>query len=147
MKIVNERVGGPAAPRRPARARDAGDGPAFSALVETGAGESVPESAPVRAATPADAVLAVQQVPDAGVGRRRGLRRGRMILDQLDTIRLALIAGAVPRAYLTKLLTMIESEKSIATDETLSTLLDEIELRARVELAKHGQFETSTPMR
>lgn len=146
MKIVNERVGGPAAPRRPKRPGAGGDGPAFAALVETRAGEDVAESAPVRAATPADAVLAAQQVPDAEIGRRRGLRRGRMILDQLESIRLALIAGVVPRAYLTRLLTIIEFEKSIATDKMLSTLLDEIELRARVELAKYGQFDTGTPL-
>ena len=145
MKIGNERIGGPAAPRRAARPGAAGEGPAFAAMVETGAGGGVQEPVPVRPAAPADAVLAAQQAPDAQVGRRRGLRRGRMILDQLDSIPLALIAGAVPRATLLQLLVMIEFERIDSSEPRLAALLDDIELRARVELAKHGHFSTGSP--
>ena len=141
MKIVTERIGAPAAPKRPARAGRAGDGVAFATMVETPSSEDAQGPAAVHPGTPADALLMAQQLPEGELGRRRNLQRGRTILAQLESLRLALIAGAIPRAQLRQLLALVELERVPAADPRLAAVLDEIELRARVELAKYGQFD------
>ena len=141
MKIVTERIGAPAAPKRQARAGRAGDGAAFATLVETAPEQDVRGPAAVQASAPADSLLTVQQVPEGELRRRRSLQRGRTILAQLESLRLALISGAIPRAQLRQLLSIVESERVPSADPRLAAVLDGIELRARVELAKYGQFD------
>lgn len=119
-----------------------GSGQAFS--VPGGASAAATEtSAPVTTtATVAsvDALLAIQEVPNEREGKKRAKKRGNDMLDILDEIRLGLLTGSVPRARLEQLVHMVEERKDIFVDPQLSQVLDEIDLRARVELAK---FERS----
>lgn len=89
--------------------------------------------------TAVDALLAIQEVPDATSGRSRALKRGSDMLDILDDLRLAVLAGLVPRAKLQALLDVVDRSRGDVADAGLNEVLDEIELRARVELAKFGQ--------
>ncbi len=137
MKVTAERIHNTAAPRR---APDAGAAPrdaAFAGLVEadlsTGQGR---EAAGVRTAATIDSLLSAQEVPDFTVGRRRAVERGRGLLDQLDALRVALIAGAIPKQRLEQLVTSLAEKHTSLADPGLAAVLDEIELRARVELAK-----------
>jgi hypothetical protein len=85
-----------------------------------------------------DALLALQMVDDPVAGRRRGVRRGRAILDALDSLKLSLLSGRLPGRDLTRLIAAVEGRERDSEDPRLEAVLDEIELRARVELAKLG---------
>ncbi len=87
-----------------------------------------------------DALLALQEVPVDGGGRRlRPGERGNAVLDQLDHLRIGLLMGFIPRERLAELSRLAQGLRSQATDPRLAEILGEIELRARVELAKLTQ--------
>ncbi|MBY0431354.1 MAG: flagellar assembly protein FliX [Rhodospirillales bacterium] len=86
-----------------------------------------------------DALLAAQTVPDATDGqarRRRMAKRGEDILDSLEEIRVGLILGQVPKERLVALARVVRAGREQIDDPRLAAVLDEIELRAEVELAK-----------
>lgn len=88
-----------------------------------------------------EALLAAQSVGDATEeeGRRRMVQRCEDILDQLEIIRSGLLAGAIPEDKLLRLTELVRSRRDATGDPRLAALLDEIELRAAVELAKLGR--------
>ena len=97
---------------------------------------------PVSAVAPAhavDALLAIQEVDDATTGGRNAWARqwGGEVLDRLESIRLGLLGGGIPIRELHSIAELIERQRENVTDPGLQTLLNEIELRARVELAKY----------
>lgn len=97
------------------------------------------ESAPAASARPVasvDGVLAVQAADDPTTGRRRAVARGKDLLDQLDRLRLALLEGRLSADQLARLASRVAEQRDQVTDPALSAVLDEIELRAAVELAK-----------
>ncbi len=120
--------------RRPSRA--ATDG-AFSSqiAVEPHSAAGVGSVAPANAV---DGLLALQEVPDAADGRSKGLARGADLLDRLDEIRHALLRGAISRERLAELHRYVLAKKIVVDDARLGAILDEIDLRASVELAKLG---------
>lgn len=138
MKVNFERIQSAIGPRRAAGAGASANGVAFSGLVngDFGADQS-PDTASSRAATAIDSLLAVQEVPDSTMGRRRAVKRGQDLLEQLDSLRLGLISGTIPRQRLQQLVTSLASKQASFADPGLTAVLDEIELRARVELAKY----------
>jgi hypothetical protein len=83
-----------------------------------------------------DALLIVQELPDALAGRRRAVQRGNSLLDRLDDLRLALLAGVLPRERLDDLARLARSVRETVEDPRLAEVLDEIDLRVAVELAK-----------
>ena len=137
MKVTAERIQNTAAPRRTAGAGAAPRDAAFAGLVEAdiSAGQGR-EAAGVRAATAIDSLISAQEVSEFAVGRRRAVERGRDLLDQLDAVRVALIAGAIPKQRLEQLVATLAAKHTSLADPGLAAVLDEIELRARVELAK-----------
>ncbi|MCH9020057.1 MAG: hypothetical protein IIA73_06805 [Proteobacteria bacterium] len=60
------------------------------------------------------------------------------MLDRLDEIRHALLFGAIPRHRLLALQREVREKRVAVADPRLNQLLDEIDLRAAVELAKLG---------
>lgn len=86
--------------------------------------------------TPVDALIALQEVPDASTGGRRALLRGTSMLDLLDEVRLGLLTGVIPQGRLRSLLESLKGRREAIEDPRLAQLIDEIELRASVELAK-----------
>ena len=87
-----------------------------------------------------DALLSVQEVSDSTKGRTRGAVRAQLMIDGLDEIRQGLLMGAIPKSKLAALVEVVREERDHADDPKLSALLDEIELRAAVELAKLDQL-------
>lgn len=85
-----------------------------------------------------DALLALQAVDSAGDWRERGKARGNGILDRLDELRVAILSGAIPRATLSEIGRLARAEREAVADPRLAEILDEIDLRAQVELAKRG---------
>lgn len=109
------------------------------ALVEALEGSDGPAAA--EAPTPLagiDALLLVQAVDDSTErqARKRLLRRGEDILDKLEEIRHGLLLGIIPKEKLAELAGMVHARREACQDPRLGALLDEIELRAEVEIAK-----------
>lgn len=90
-------------------------------------------------ASPADtvqALLAVQEVPDSTEPGKRAMRRGEDLLERLEGLQQSLLAGALPEGRITELAEAVRARRDKVADPRLATILDEIELRCRVELAK-----------
>gem|GEM_PF-4768799 len=96
-----------------------------------------PSTPPLRAPVAMLMALPVEATALAGAGldRRRALRRGRAVLDALDRLKLAVLAGGSAAVALADL----EAESLAAPasgDGALDAILAAIHLRAEVELAK-----------
>jgi len=89
-----------------------------------------------------DALLALQGLEDLPERRRRGLKRGRNVLDALDALKLALLAGVTDSAALASLKVAAGALAESSGDPGLDGVLAEIALRAEVELAKRGLAPT-----
>lgn len=81
-------------------------------------------------------ILALQEIEDPLVGRRRARERGERLLDALEEVRLALLDGRLPAGKLQSLRQLASAQRGSADDPKLKAVLDEIELRTAVELAK-----------
>lgn len=88
--------------------------------------------------SPLSALLSVQEVDDPLEERRRAVARGDDILEQLDELRHGLLIGAFPVEKLQRLLALVRRQHGRVADAGLREVLEEIELRAEVELAKLG---------
>ena len=62
--------------------------------------------------------------------------RAALILDRLEDIRQGLLIGAISKPKLEELAATIKETRDSALNPEMSDILDEIELRAKVELAK-----------
>jgi len=89
------------------------------------------------ALAPVDALIALQEVDDPTTGRRKAMNRGREMLDLLDGVRHGLLDGSISRGKLDALVNAVKSERAAVSDPRLAQILDEIELRAAVEVAKY----------
>jgi hypothetical protein len=120
--------------RSAAGKKESGGGEAFSVSSqgETHA-QMVSGPGPIAAL---DSILALQQVEDSLDGRSKGVKAGERLLDVLDQVRDGLLAGGIPRATLNRLATAVSQKKTEFPDPHLQEVLDEIDLRAKVELAK-----------
>ena len=84
-----------------------------------------------------DALLAAQSVEAASDEERRQARaRGDDILDRLDELRHGLLAGTLTRGQIVALANLVRSRRGSIVDPKLREIIDEIELRAEVEIAK-----------
>ena len=86
-------------------------------------------------------MLALQEVSDSTTRRGRALERGATMLERLDDIRHGLLLGVVPREKLKALVQMVQGRRERSDAPRLAAILDEIELRAAVELAKLGELK------
>ncbi len=110
----------------------------LSDAAETVRGQVVSSPGPL---TAVDNILMLQGVDDSLSGRSKGLAHGEDLLDMLDDIRDGLLGGGIPRATLNRLAHAVSKRQDGFADPKLQVVLDEIELRAKVELAKLEQAE------
>jgi hypothetical protein len=68
--------------------------------------------------------------------RARARRYGEDILDRLDELHLAILTGAVPAERMVRLAQMLRAKHRLVDDPRLRSVIEEIELRAEVEIAK-----------
>ena len=83
-----------------------------------------------------DSILMLQGLDDSTDGRSKGIAHGEALLEMLDQVRDGLLAGGVPRTTLNRLANAVTRRHDQFNDPKLQDVLDEIELRAHVELAK-----------
>jgi hypothetical protein len=137
MKI--DRFSGPkaAASRRAGRSAASGGGGFARALAEGPTQTGGPSGAsPVHAVS---ALLSIQEVDDSTEGRDKARRHADELLDRLEELRLALMLGEVPLAQLENLAQRLAQRQGTIEDLKLAQIINEIEIRAAVELAKRGR--------
>ncbi|HTS92962.1 MAG TPA: flagellar assembly protein FliX [Stellaceae bacterium] len=129
----------PLRPASPKRDGKTGSGSAsdFASAVSSEHPASAPAAA--RPVVSVEGLFQLQELPDALAERRRAVQRGSTLLDRLDDIRLALLGGGLSRGRISELQRVAESERGRVDDPRLLAVLDEIDLRAQVELAKLSQ--------
>ena len=99
----------------------------------------IASAAPLAATAGIESILALQAVDNALEGKRKVVQRGNSMLDTLDEIKADLLVGRISFDRLDRLSTMLGEmrERSLPG---LDAVLDDIELRVQVELAKFGRF-------
>lgn len=136
---IDPRFAALAAPGVQDRPRDASGKARFSV-----GGESARRPDGPRAAAPLatlDAILALQSEEDPGERKRRSARRGLAILGALDGLKAGLLFGRVAPAEIDRIARGLREPAGGSGDPGLDTIVAEIELRARVELAKLGRAD------
>lgn len=122
-------------------ARPAGGQGSFAlpSAMGAGAASDVARSMGVAGVSSVDALIALQDVGGPLERRRRAMGRAGRILDVLDEVKLALIDGEVSHRDLDRLVRAVREERMATDDSALEGVLNEIETRAAVELAKLEQ--------
>ena len=90
-----------------------------------------------------DALITLQDVGGPTERKRRAVRRAGRLLDLLDEMKLALIDGRITGDNLARLQVAIREQRAATDDPRLEGLLDEIETRAAVEIAKLEQADAA----
>ncbi len=115
-----------------------GSGSGFSGLVNE-TEESAPQhgASGVMSINSLDALLSLQELGNSTEeGSKKAARHAAGLLDQLDRIRMGLLNGSIPMGALEQLTRMIGQHREKVIDPKLGELLDDIDLRVQVELAK-----------
>ncbi len=119
----------------------AGRGAAFGALLDEAAGTD--SSAPAAGLGGVNGIglgtlLGLSGEPDDQPKdpEERAKARAHSLLDHLDQIRVALLTGLLPAASLSGLVATAARARDEVRDPALAAVLDEVDLRAQVELAK-----------
>jgi len=88
-----------------------------------------------------DSILSLQEVGDSTEEehRRALYMRGEDILDRLSEIQREILSGAISVDRLQNLAHLLRSRRQTVDDPELAQIIDEIELRAEVEIAKWGR--------
>lgn len=85
-----------------------------------------------------DGLLAVQSAEDPTEQGKRSRMHARAghILDELDGIRMALLTGELTLGHVIDVADVVASHREKIVDPQMTAILDEIDLRAQVEIAK-----------
>jgi hypothetical protein len=86
-----------------------------------------------------DALLALQEEDTPRERKRRTLKRGHSLLDELDTLKAKMLGGMLQPHDLTRLLSLLKQRADMSGQPELDEVMRHIELRAHVEMAKLGQ--------
>ncbi len=130
----------PVTTARPVKRTGATSGPGFAdalAAAEGVEGASAVESTgSIGALTSMGGLLGAQEVDEREARRQKAQKRGRLTLDVLSSLRDALLMGSVPYTTLRSLEKLVAAEREQIDDPALLSIVNEIEVRAAVELAK-----------
>lgn len=109
----------------------------FSQYVKGGAEETQQASA-TQSIAQLDALLAVQEVedPTQRAAKKRARLRADAILDKLETVRLKMLGGDLTVGHMIDVADVVATHRDKIDDPGLTAIMDEIDLRAQVEIAK-----------
>tara|TARA_B100001093_G_scaffold101810_1_gene94037 strand:+ start:394 stop:810 length:417 start_codon:yes stop_codon:yes gene_type:complete len=83
-----------------------------------------------------DAVVALQEITSDNTNERGAKNRANLILDKLEDIRMGLLMGQIPKSNLEELSKILIVARENSIDASLLEIIGDIELRAKIELAK-----------
>ena len=139
MRIVETSLARATSVRRSGRVGANHDG--FGELLDAGETEaprSLASAAPLMSVA---GLLALQTVEDPTQGRSRGLAHGEALLEELNALQRELALGGGSVARLQQIADKVRKRPAdLRADPQLNGILDEIELRVAVELAKRECF-------
>ena len=135
MKITDTQgIGKAGTIKKKTRTEGGGD---FGALIggeeETATTASIAGLSPVASLA---GLLAVQEATSELETIQRRIEQGHELLDSLDQLRLGLLEGRISATTTKRLADQLRQEKSIVSDPQLLDILEDIDTRAQVELAK-----------
>lgn len=123
------------------KAKKAGktSGAGFASFLESGDDTKISSSQPV---APISAVNIVNEVEEADPEQRKkqAIERGNELLDELESLRDGLLLGTLTPQDIQKAYSMSQQKREKLDDPELEFLINEIEVRSAVELAKLGQI-------
>lgn len=136
------KVGGTKGTSAPGKAKksaspDTGGDVDFSQYVQGASGGAEGVSA-TQSIAHLDALLAVQEAGDSTQkqAKKRMQQRAHNVLDKLETIRLKMLGGDLTVGHMVDVADVIAAHREKIDDPQLVSIMDEIDLRAQVELAK-----------
>ena len=135
MKVTGPGGIGSSSGARPARGAG-GDGFRIVAPGPSGGASQTASVSATQGVMGVEALLALQDVGSPTERKRRAVRRAGRILDTLDALKIALLEGEISAGDLDRLRRAVRDERDNTDDPALEAVLDEIELRAAVEVAK-----------
>ena len=133
MKVNGPSGAAPAGGQRAVRSAGGFSMPQMSGATPSAAAAA---TAPTSAVADVSALMALQGVETATERRRRAIRRGGTLLDRLDELKIAMLSGEAGESALERLGRTLREERPGDEDAGLTGLLEQIDLRAAVELAK-----------
>lgn len=109
----------------------------FGAMV-TGAAKETSNVAATQSIAKVDALLAVQGLESATErkAKRQMRERADKILRQMDHLRLGLLTNNLTLGQVVDIADVVASHREKISDPKMSAVLDEIDLRAQIEIAK-----------
>ena len=133
MKVNGPSAAPPSGGQRPVRAAGGFAMPQASGAAPASAAQATSQASGV---SDLSALMALQGVETATERRRRAIRRGGTLLDRLDELKIAMLSGEAGEGALERLGRTLREERPEDEDAGLTGLLEQIDLRAAVELAK-----------
>jgi hypothetical protein len=135
------KVSGPSGPSQAGgvgRARPASAGGFAPIAPQEGASETTGPGATsgVARVSSLDALIALQDIGGPLERRKRAASRGGRLLDALESLKVGLLGGEVTVGTAEALARAAREQRELTDDPRLEDVLDEIETRAAVELAK-----------
>lgn len=137
MKVTGPRSTQSAQParRKPGAGGDAG-GFSIEGAPSASAAAAIAGTSGASGVSSVDAILALQSVGDFREAKKQATGRALSLLDVLDDLKLALLEGGIPQSKLVALMDLLRSRREATNEPGLEAALDEVEVRAAVELAK-----------
>lgn len=123
--------------KKAASASGGADG--FFGLLSTDEPDSITSSPSLSATSPVgtlDGLLSLQEMPDDEIKKRKAVQNSQFTLEALETLRNALLTGSVPEQLIKTMHRVVSAQKQQIDDPRLMSIIEDIELRAAVELAK-----------
>jgi hypothetical protein len=123
--------------KKTSKAGSAG-GVQFGSLLGVGETEAPAHTSATGVIAGIDTLLAAQEAddPEQRATRKRMRTRGEDVLKQLDKLRLGMLTGTLSVGNLLDIADVVASHRERINDPQLSSILDEIDLRAQIEIAK-----------
>lgn len=121
---------------KPTRGAGGGGGFQIAGAAAPAAPTQVSGASGVSSVMGVEALLALQDVESPTERKRRSVRRAGRLLDELEGLKVALLGGELSHGQLDRLARAVREQRASTDDPKLEAVLDEIETRAAVELAK-----------
>lgn len=104
----------------------------------SGGVETAAPSGPTQSIASIDSLLMVQAAedPTERAARKRMRQRADTILDELEKVRTGMLAGTLTVGHMVDIADVISAHREKIMDPALTAIMDEVDLRAQVELAK-----------
>lgn len=100
--------------------------------------KSTSSAAPTQSIARVDALLAVQGAETATerAAKKRVRERGEDILKELDKLRHSILTGSMTLGQVIDIADVVASHREKISDPKLTAILDEVDMRAQIEVAK-----------